>query len=400
MKFIERTITSKLVDMVKKFPVVYLTGPRQSGKTTLLKLLFHKCFEYVNLEEKDSLDFALSDPRGFLNAYKGRLIIDEAQRAPELLSYIQAKLDHRDIPGMYILIGTRDFTMMKNISRSLAGRVGILILPPLSLEELGKAGRLPKSAGEWIFNGAYPRLVSAKIEPEDFFSSYIAACIEKDIRFDFIIRQFDKFRRFLGAVAASTGKPVNLSTLGEEASVDARTANSWLSILEGNFILFRLPAYYSNLGKRYVKSPKIYFYDTGLLCALLGFTRQEELSLHPMRGHIFESAVISESAKKYFSSGRRPALYYWQESANSEKEIKLLEGSPRGLELNDIKLSQTANKDYAKYLLKFKPPTRTEIKTRRVIYDGSDKPVFSGVRYANWKSLFGEQACGISTDAS
>jgi predicted AAA+ superfamily ATPase len=183
--------------------------------------------------------------------------------------------------------------------------------------------------------------------------------------------------------------------LGAEISIDARTVNSWLSILEESYIIFRLAPYYSNLGKRFVKTPKLYFYDTGLLCALLGFNSAKDLTMHKMRGHIFEAAVISETAKKYFNAGRQPRMYFWRDSDNKEKEIDLLEENPHGLELTEIKSSQTANRDYTKNLISFIPPPPMEVKARRVIYDGPSgdgavKPVFSGVRFVNWKSL-GEQ---------
>ena len=373
--------------MASKFPVVFLTGPRQSGKSTLLKTLFQKKYEYVSLEEKDTRDFALGDPRGFLNSFKERVIIDEAQRAPDLFSYIQTRVDEMEIPGMYILSGSQNFLMMRNISQSLAGRVGILSLLPFSLSELEKTDKLPKTADEWMFNGAYPRLFSSKIDSEDFFPSYIETYVERDIRLETKIHDLDKFRRFLGITAANTGSPVNLSKLGAEVSIDARTVNSWLSILEESYIIFRLAPYYSNLGKRFVKTPKLYFYDTGLLCALLGFTNMKEINLHKMKGHIFETAVISEIAKKYFNAGQRPRMYYWRDSDNNEKEIDLLEESPQGLKLTEIKSSQTANREYAKNLVNFVPPSPEAVKSRRVIYDGSEKPVFSGVRYVNWKSL-------------
>ncbi|MCL2601326.1 MAG: ATP-binding protein [Treponema sp.] len=391
MKTIERAIVSKLADMAGKFPAVFLTGPRQSGKSTLLKQLFGKNYDYVSLEEKDTRDFAILDPRGFLDSYKGNVIIDEAQRAPDLFSYIQSKVDQKDTPGMYILSGSQNFLMMKSISQSLAGRVGILSLLPFSLAELAQARRLPKNADEWMLSGAYPRLISSKIAPEDFFPSYIATYVERDIRAELRINDIDKFRRFMRIVAANVGSPVNLTKLGAEVAIDARTADSWISILEESYILFRLPPYYSNLGKRYVKTAKLYFYDTGLLCALLGFTEAKELTLHRMRGHIFEAAVISEIMKGYFNAGRRPGLYFWRDSDNREKEIDLIEETPQGLILTEIKASQTANRDYAKNLLNFTPPASQEIKARRVIYDGSDMPFsadFSAdLRYVNWKNI-------------
>jgi predicted AAA+ superfamily ATPase len=336
---------------------------------------------------KDTRDFALSDPRGFLKGFKNRLIIDEAQKAPDLFSYIQAIVDEKNISGMYLLSGSQNFLMLRNISQSLAGRVGILSLLPFSLGELASADMVPKTADEWMFAGTYPRLISSNIKPEDFFPGYIATYVERDVRSEIKIHDIDKFQRFIGIVAASTGSMINLAKLGADVSADARTVNTWLSILEESYILFRLAPYYSNLGKRYVKTPKLYFYDTGLLCALLGFTHAKELALHSMRGHIFEAAVISETIKKYFNSGRRPRIYYWRDLDNKEKEIDLIEESVKGLELTEIKSSQTANRDYTKNLLSFTPAPPVAVKSRRVIYDGSDKPVFSGVRYNNWKSF-------------
>ena len=383
--YVSRLITGKLLDMAAKFPVVFLTGPRQSGKSTLLKNLFQKKHEYVSLEDRDTRDFALNDPRGFLSSFKKNLIIDEAQQAPDLFSYIQTRVDKNHLPGMYILSGSQNFLMMRNISQSLAGRAAILSLLPFSLSEL--AGRFPETADEWMFNGSYPRLISSKIDSADFFPSYIATYVERDIRLETKIHDLEKFRRFLGIVAASVGSPVNLSKLGADVGIDARTVNSWLSILEESYIIFRLTPYYNNLSKRFIKTPKLYFYDTGLLCSLLGFTHVKELVLHRMRGPIFESAVISEIAKKYYNEGRQPRLFYWRDSDNREKEIDLLEESPAGLSLTEIKSSQTANKEYVKNIINFAPTPPETVKSKRVIYDGSEKPVFSGVRYVNWKSL-------------
>ena len=392
--FIKRSITGKILETASKFPVVFLTGPRQSGKSTLLKNLFQKNYEYVNLEEKDTRDFALSDPRGFLNSFKDNLIIDEAQQAPDLFSYIQTKVDEKGKPGMYILSGSQNFLMMSKISQSLAGRARILSLLPFSLAEMAIAGKIPATADEWLFNGSYPRLITSKIDSSDFFPSYIATYVERDIRLETKINDLEKFRRFLGIVAASTGSPVNLSKLGADVSIDARTVNSWLSILEESYIIFRLIPYSNNLSKRFIKTPKIFFYDTGLLCSLLGFTHAKELVLHRMRGPIFEAAVISEITKKYYNEGRQPRLFYWRDSDNREKEIDLLEESPNGLYLTEIKSSQTANKEYVKNIVNFSPVPPETVKSKRVIYDGSDRPVFSGVPYVNWRSLGDCQASG------
>jgi predicted AAA+ superfamily ATPase len=380
MEFVKRDIVPKLQDMVSHFPVVFLTGPRQSGKSTLLRHLYSG-YRYVNLEEKDICDFALGDPRGFLNDFGGRLIIDEAQQAPELFSYIQARVDRQNQPGMYILSGSQNFVMLRSISQSLAGRVGILSLLPFSLGELAKAGRLPQTAKEWMFTGSYPRIFSAGIPPQDFFPSYITTYVERDVRAEINIHDLEKFRRFLAICAACTGSPVNLSKIGSDVSADARTIHSWLSILEESYIIFRLAPYYRNLGNRYVKTPKLYFYDTGLLCALLRFSHADELDLHEMKGHIFEAAVISEIAKQRFNAGKGPNLYYWRDSGSQNREIDLLEETAAGLVLTEIKSSQTANKDYVKNLLQY------EAAEKRVIYDGPDIGCYSGVRFINWRSM-------------
>ncbi|MDR0316751.1 MAG: ATP-binding protein [Treponema sp.] len=387
MRFIERNIILKIKDIASKFPVVFLTGPRQSGKSTLLKTMYPD-YTYINLEEKDIRDFAHSDPRSFLASYGDRVIIDEAQRAPDLFSYLQTRVDEKDRPGMYILSGSQNFLMLRNISQSLAGRVGILSLLPFSLNELAKARRLPKTVNEWMFNGAYPRLVCAEIDAPDFYSGYIATYVERDIRQEVKVHDLDKFRRFLGICAASVGSPINLSKTGAQVSADARTINSWLSILEESYIIFRLAPYHRSMGTRFIKTQKLYFYDTGLLCALLGFSSADELALHPMRGHIFESAVISEIVKNRCNTGKTPRLYYWRDSDNREKEIDLIEENLQELVLSEIKSSQTANRDYIKNLLKF--DIEGKKCTKQVIYDGNDGPVLSGVRFINWKSFADE----------
>jgi hypothetical protein len=358
----------------------------------MLKNAFPKNYEYISLDEIQTRNFALNDPKGFLNAFKGRVIIDDVNFAPSLIQHIKNKIDENSIAGMYILSGRLDSDMKKNISLLLSGRAVKLTLLPFSLSELANAGRLPKTVSEWMVKGNYPELSSAVIESQGFFHVYISAFIEHDIK-GAKIQDRGKFRRFLAILAANCGNPINLSKLSEEMGIDARTVNSWIRILEENHILFRLAPCHAYFGKKYTKTPKLYFYDAGLLCFLLGINSAEELSFHRMRNQIFETAIISEIAKKHFNAGYRPRMYYWRDLDNSDKEVDLIVESTQMLELIEIKLSQTANEDYAKSIRNI--PLLPEILasgkkiTKQIIYDGNETLVFEDIPYANWKSLSG-----------
>jgi predicted AAA+ superfamily ATPase len=385
MKFLERALALKLKELISKFLVIFLTGPRKSGKSTLLNTFFSLDFSYVDLREKKSREFAINDPKGFINSLAGTVILDEIQRAPLLIPYIRDKAKEKRIPDIYILSGCLNSSLKRNITDLLKGRAVKLSLLPFSLAELENAGRPPKNLNEWLFTGAYPERTLSNVNPEYFFHDYLNAFIEQDIKSENKIYELDKFKRFLTVVAVNSGNPVNYSKLGEEVFIDARTANSWISLLEENYILFRLAPYAGASEKRYIKASKLYFYDSGFLCSLLGFSRPEELNLHRMRHRIFETAVISEIAKKYSNAGFRPKLYYWRDLDNSEKEISLIEESSRGLKLTAIECSQTASKEYSKGLLNFS--AQASIISRRVIYDGDDGPVFSETPYVNWRSM-------------
>jgi predicted AAA+ superfamily ATPase len=383
--YIERELTDKLTSLAGQFPVILLTGPRQSGKSTLARHAFPD-YEYVNLEEKDIRDFAVQDPRGFLDLRGGKVIIDEAQRAPELFSYIQTRVDESDAPGMYILSGSQNFLMLRSISQSLAGRVGILTLLPLSLAERFDGNDSP-ATDDLLYTGAYPRIFSHGIEPSDYYPNYIDTYVERDVRSETGVHDISRFNAFLKVCATRTGTPVNFTDIGKEISADARTVASWLNILEESYVIFRLQPWYRNFGKRQTRTPKLYFHDTGLLCSLLGMDGSGAVSGHPMRGYIFENAVITEVAKSFYNEGKAPPLYFWRDSDDRDREIDLLIEKSGGLELVEIKSAATANAKYAKNLNSFAKGSGNSISGKFVVYDGPDGLKIAETVFSNWRNF-------------
>jgi predicted AAA+ superfamily ATPase len=386
MAYIQRILTEKLLALAASFPVLYLTGPRQSGKSTLLKHAFPK-YAYVNLEEADVRRFAAEDPRGFLRAHGDRVVIDEAQRAPDLFSYIQTKVDTADEAGMYILSGSQNFLLLRNISQSLAGRVGILTLLPLSLEERADRDEKSLSTDRWLCMGGYPRLFSARIDPADYYPSYIETYVERDIRYETGVHDLGRFSAFLRVCAARTGTPINFTDIGKEVSADARTIASWISILEESYVIFRLRPWHKNFGKRQTRTPKLYFYDTGLLCSLLGMRDASDLNGHKLRGYIFENAVIAELAKGCFNAGRKPPFYFWRDSDGKDKEIDLLIERPGAPDLIEIKSAETATSKYTKNIRAFAAASGNIDAAGYVVYDGPDKLFLDGISFVNWRAL-------------
>ena len=383
--YIERAITAKLVALAAKFPVVFVTGPRQAGKSTLLRHAFPG-HAYVNLEEPDRRQFATEDPRGFLSRLGGPAIIDEAQRVPDLFSYLQSDVDARDEPGRFLLSGSQNFLMMRSIAQSLAGRVGVLTLFPLSLAELAPWPELtPVDADHWMLRGGYPRLHAGGISPEDYFPSYLATYVERDVRAEIGVRDVSRFVTFMRVLATRVGSPINLTDIGRQVAADARTISSWLEVLEECGIVFRLPPWHVNLGKRATKTPKLYFGDTGLLCSLLGVTAPAQLAGMRLRGAVFENAVIADVAKGHLNLGQSPPLYYWRSSDADQREIDLIVDLPEGLRLVEIKASQTANQRYTSTLARFEAPDHA-VAGRQVVYDGPDGLTLAGVTFTNWRT--------------
>ena len=327
------------------FPVVTVTGCRQCGKSTLLKNLFPK-YKYVTLEDLDTRSEAENDPRGFLKTYPNKVIIDEIQRLPNLLSYIQSYVDEVNKPGMYILTGSHNLLLMQSISQTLAGRTGLYTMAPLSISEMREAKILPKTINEILYNGCFPRIYNEKINPTLFYTSYTRTYVERDVRQVQNISDLAKFTKFIKLCAGRTGQMLNTTELAEAAEISRQTAENWISILETSYILFRLQPYSANIGKRLVKSPKLYFYDTGLVCYLLGITKSEDIENFYMRGALFENLIVSDFVKQRFYTGLENNLYYYRDKNNVE--IDLIAEEFQYLKAWEIKAGCTRNQDFWK----------------------------------------------------
>lgn len=306
-----RSIATLVLKRAAQFPVVLVTGPRQSGKTTLARSLFSG-HRYVSLEAPDQRLRVRDDPRGFLREVADGAVIDEVQNVPELLSYLQGEVDDRPKPGRFVLTGSQNFALSASVSQSLAGRVGLAELLPLSVGELAAAGLLTDVWGT-VFRGGYPALYDRHIEPSDWFAGYVATYVERDVRQLLNVTDSVAFETFVALCAARTAQLVDLSQLGAAAGVTQPTARKWLSVLEASYLTFRLPPFLRNVGKRLVKTPKLHFFDSGLLCYLLRIRTPEQLLLHPLRGAIFETWAISEIAKLYRNAGERPSLSFFRD---------------------------------------------------------------------------------------
>ncbi len=340
-----------MLEAIEKYPIVAITGPRQSGKTTFSQLL-KPTYAYVNLEDLSVRDFASSDPKGFLETYQNGVIIDEIQYVPQLFSYLQVYTDQRKINGEYIVTGSQNFLMMEKISQSLAGRVALFNLLPFSLSELKQEGAFAdRSWEEYLLSGFYPRKWVNAIEPFGFYENYVKTYVERDVRLIKNITDLDLFQKFLHLLAGRTGQLFNQSSLGAELGLDNKTINSWLGLLEASFIAFRLQPYYNNFNKRIVKTPKVYFYDTGLLCYLLGIRSEEDLNVHFAKGQLFENLIILELLKKTKNLNGYERYYFWRDSSGNEVDV-LME---RGQELFaiEIKSGKTIHSDFFKGLNHF-----------------------------------------------
>ena len=383
---IERDITDKLHYLSTKFPVVTLTGARQCGKSTLLKSCF-PTYRYVSLEDLDIRRQAIEDPRGFLSNFGIKTIIDEAQYAPDLFSYIQTKVDAENETGIYFLSGSQNFLLMQSITQSLAGRTALIKLAPFSIQELKRASRLPASLNDWLFTGGYPRIYDKAIDPTDFYPNYIQTYIERDVRLLRQIINLSQFVRFLKLCAARVGQLLNVNSLAIECGITVPTVNAWLSVLETGNILFFLKPYYKNFNKRLIKSPKLYFYDTGLVASLLGLENAMQLSTHYLRGELFENMVVVEYIKRKFAQGREPQIYFWRDS--NQNEVDLLIESGGALHAVEIKSGATLNNSYFKGLHLFQQIAGIDTNNLSVIYGGDSDYTTPNGNYISWKNCWG-----------
>ena len=346
MEILSRTMESVLLDSARHYPIVTVTGPRQSGKTTLCRKVFYDK-EYVSLENMDTRIFAREDPRGFLAGLPDGGILDEIQQVPELSSYIQTLVDEKDRNGLFILTGSQQFEVATTISQSLAGRTAILKLMPFSIEELG-SHQAEVNLNQLLLTGFYPRIWREGLSPSEALANYIETYVERDIRQLVAVKDLNLFQRFVTLCAGRVGQLLNFNTLAADSGVSHQTARNWLTLLEASYVVFRLPPYFANISKRLVKSPKLYFYDVGLAAHLLGLESELHVSRDPLRGNLFENMVVMEALKYRLHRGRRSNLHFYRDSNGNEVDLLLNYGPD--LFPVEVKAGMTVNKDYFKGL--------------------------------------------------
>ncbi len=390
---IDRTLRTHLLELASRHPVVTLTGPRQSGKTTLSRMTFPDR-AYVSLENPAERAFAVEDPLGFLARFTDGAVLDEVQRTPDLLSYLQGMVDDDPRPGRFVLTGSQNLTLMSSVSQSLAGRTALLELLPLDLEELRRFPGAPVDLETVLWTGGYPRIHHRRLPADEWLADYVATYVERDVRQHLRIGDLLQFRTFLQLCAGRVGQLLNLSALASECGVSQPTARSWLSVLEASYLVFRLPPFHANFGKRLVKTPKLYFHDSGLAANLLGIERPEQLLTHPLRGALFEGFVIAEVLKRHRHRGRRPRMFFYQERGRLEVDLVL----DRGGELSavEVKAGKTPSSGYFSGLVQFAgrldagESPRFRIADRVVVYAGDDSQERSKGRLVAWADLVEE----------
>ena len=381
---IKRTAEAKLKSLAGSFPAVAVIGPRQSGKTTLVKKLFPGK-PYVLLENPDTRQSAVKDPRGFLSQFPEGAVLDEVQRVPELFSYLQGILDEKNTPGLFILTGSQNFLLMESITQSLAGRIAILSLLPLSLHELEAAGIAFPTFEDHLIRGFYPRIYDQKIEPKDLYANYVQTYIERDVRLLKNIHDLTAFHSFLKLCAHRNGQLLNLSSLATDCGITHNTARAWLSLLETSYIVFFLQPHHKNFNKRLVKMPKIYFYDTGLAAYLAGIEDKQHLLHHSLRGPLFESFVISDLLKMRFNKGEGSNLYFWRDK--NGHEIDCLVERPGGPVLIEIKSGKTVTEDFFNDLRYYQKLAGIRSGDSYIIYGGDQGQARSLGRVVAWNDF-------------
>lgn len=379
-----RAIKREMDIYKKKYPILVLTGPRQSGKTTFLKTQFSN-YQYVNLENLDNRNFAIDDPNGFLKQYDQYVIFDEVQRVPSLFSYLQTKVDEDKIMGQYILSGSQNFHLMHNITQSLAGRVALFKLLPFDFEELQSAQLLNNDFAVNLQKGSYPAIYDRDIPSKVFYSNYIQTYVERDLSELIHIKDLKLFRNFISLCAARAGQLLNLNSLANECGISQPTAKSWISVLESSYIIFQLQPFYANLNKRVTKSSKLFFYDSGLLCHLLKIKDAEGLKLSSYKGSLFENFIISEYVKKNYHHNLLRDLWFWRDAVGHE--VDLIWQEDEMLNLVEIKASETIMSDMFKGLSYFEKLSPDLVKSKTLVHTGLFNQERNGVRVRSWKEI-------------
>ena len=376
-----RHLEKLIIRLIKQYRCITLVGPRQSGKTTLSKKLFPQ-YEYFSFESPDTQDQFEYDPRGFLEGISGSAIFDEVQKVPKLLSYLQETLDDKKDSRKFILTGSNNLKLSHNVSQTLAGRTRILQVLPLQRDEI-PAGKQKKTLDESLLYGSYPRIYDEGLDPTAWLGDYFQTYVEKDIRDTVNIVNLRSFNNFIRLLAGRVGQVMSFHSLGGDAGVTQPTAKSWVSALETTFICFTLSPHFKNFNKRITKSPKVYFYDTGLLCYLLRIRNTQQLKVHPLRGAIFENWVIVEYIKDFYNKGEEPPVYYWRDQHGHEVDLVIDEGT--FLDLIEIKSGMTFKKEFLKNISWLNKLQDREQET--CIYGGTKKLVLGNTLILPWKNF-------------
>lgn len=381
---ITRRILSELKLLLREYPIVTILGPRQSGKTTLVRDILTG-YQYSNLEDPEIRQFATDDPKAYLAQFTSKTIIDEIQRVPELLSYLQVLVDKEKVNGRFILTGSHQLKLQESITQSLAGRTAILTLLPLSISELQNAGFNSDSFEEYCYKGFLPRVYDQNIRAKTVHSNYYQTYVERDVRQLINLKNLSLFEKFLKLIAGRVGQIFDASSIANEVGVDSKTISHWISILEASFILFKLPAYFENFGKRVIKSPKYYFMDVGLLTFMLGIEKNEQISRDPLVGNIFENLVVLECFKERYNQGKLANLYYFRDSNGNEVDLVFQNG--RELVAIEIKSAATYSKSQLKGLKKFSEISNKCLKSY-LVYNGDDVDLSDNTSLINFRNIF------------
>jgi predicted AAA+ superfamily ATPase len=369
--------------MLKGFPVVTITGPRQSGKTTLAKAIFPDR-PYVSLEDPDVRFAAREDPRSFLGRFPDGAVLDEVQRCPDILSYLQTTVDADGRMGLYILTGSQQFGLMSGITQSLAGRTAFVELLPFSVNELAQANRQPQNIDQMLFKGGYPPLYDRDVGVREWFAAYVTAYLERDVRQVLKVQELETFQRFVRLCAGRTGQLLNYSSLATECGITHNTARAWISVLEASYIVFALRPHHANFNKRLVKTSKLYFYDVGLVCWLLGIQTPEQIETHPLRGAIFETFVVAELIKSFLNRAKRPNFFFWRDNNGIEVDV-LIEQGNRMIPV-EIKSGRTVNREFFSGLEKWTALAGDMAVHPTLIYGGAQEYLHKGIRVTGWQN--------------
>lgn len=381
---IKRQITSQINRLKKGFPVIAITGPRQSGKTTLIKNIFPK-YAYFNLENPETLGIIENDPAGFINTNNQKIIIDEIQRVPQLLSYLQSTVDEQKVMGNFIISGSENLLLSQKINQSLAGRAAYVNLLPLSNQELSQNKLLSNNLHQQIFTGFYPAIYDRKIDPVDYYNQYIATYVERDLKQISQISNLSSFRNFLALLAGRIGQLINLSSLANDTGVAVNTIENWISILEASYLVFRLQPHHKNFGKRYVKSPKIYFNDVGLACRLLTLSKPSELKSHFLIGGLFENLIITEIKKHILNHSKSSKLYFFRDSNNNEIDL-IIDSGITQIPI-EIKSSGTFSSQFTLGLKFWNKSLNNQKQKGFIVYTGNRSLITSKLHLLNWSNL-------------